>query len=60
MNNDRQPPYEDEEIRAKVKKKLDKVLCREYIELCDIQFVEAIMFMFDVPKGPTDIQIIYD
>jgi hypothetical protein len=56
-NNDQQPPYEDEDIRSKVKKKLDKVLCRRYIELCDIKFVEAMMFMFDVPNGPTDIRM---
>jgi hypothetical protein len=59
-NNDRQPPYEDEAIRLKVKEKLDKVICRGYVELCDIKFVEAMMFMFDVKKGPTDIRMVYD
>jgi hypothetical protein len=58
--SDQQPPYEDEDIRTKVKKKLDKVLCRGYIELCGIKFVKAMMFMFDVPKGPTDIRMVYN
>jgi hypothetical protein len=30
-----------------------------YVELTDIKFVEAMMFMFDVPKGD-DIRMVYD
>ena len=59
-NSDRQPPYEDESIRLKVKKKLEKVIIREYITMSDIKFVEAYMYMFDVPKGTLDIWMVYD
>jgi hypothetical protein len=51
VNSDRQPPYDDNEIKEKVKNKLDKVIMKGYVELTDIKFVEAMMFMFDVPKG---------
>ena len=60
MNRDQQPAYECEEVRAKVKKKLDNVLMKGYIELTDIQLVEAMMFMFHVPKGEADIRMVYD
>ena len=59
-NRDQQPAYECEEVRAKVKKKLDNVLMKGYIELTDIKLVEAMMFMFHVPKGETDIRMVYD
>jgi hypothetical protein len=42
-----------------VKKKLDKVIMKGYVELTDIKFVEAMMFMFDVPKGD-DIRMVYN
>ena len=59
-NRDQQPAYECEEVRAKVKKKLDNVLMKGYIELTDIKLVEAMMFMFHVPKGEADIRMVYD
>jgi hypothetical protein len=58
-NSDRQPPYDDDKIKDQVKKKLDKVIMKGYVELTDIKFVEAMMFMFAVPKGD-DIRIVYD
>ena len=59
-NRDQQPAYECAEVQAKVKKKLDNVLMKGYIELTDIMLVEAMMFMFHVPKGETDIRMVYD
>ena len=59
-NRDQQPAYESEDVRAKVKKKLDNVLMKGYIELTDIKLVEAMMFMFHVPKGEADIRMVYD
>jgi hypothetical protein len=59
VNSDRQPPYDNDEIKEKVKKKLDKVIMKGYVEVTDIKFVEAMMFMFDVPKGD-DIRMVYD
>ena len=59
-NRDRQPPYQDEETKQKVKNKLQAVIDKGYIELTDIELVEAMMFMFHVPKGETDIRMVYD
>ena len=59
-NKDTQPTYCDNETRLKVEGKLEKVLQKEYIEVVDIRFVEAIMFMFHVPKGQDDIRMVYD
>ena len=56
---DKQPKYRDEAIREKVQEKLDKVVAKGYIELIDIKFVEAIMYMFHVAKGD-DIHVVYD
>jgi hypothetical protein len=58
-NSNRQPPYDDDKIKALVKNKLDKVIMKGYVELTDIKFVEAMMFMFDVPKGD-NIRMVYD
>ena len=46
-----QPPYDDEEIWSKVKAKLENVMEKGYIEMVEINLVEALMFMFHVPKG---------
>jgi hypothetical protein len=54
-NQDKQPPYEEDEVRVKVKAKLEKILAKGYIELVDIELVETMMFMFHVQKGPEDI-----
>lgn len=60
VNQDEQPPYADESVRQMVKKKLEKVVRKGYIELCDIEEVEAMMYMFHVPKGADDIRMVYD
>ena len=49
-----------QEVKAKVKEKVQKVLNKGYIELADIKMVEALMFMFHVPKGDLDICMVYD
>ena len=54
-----QPKYQNEEIKAKVKEKLEKVIQKGYIEIADIQIVESIIYMFDVVKGD-DIHMVYD
>ena len=59
-NCDRQPPYEDPDTKRKVKEKLQGVIDKGYIEMIDIELVEAMMFMFHVPKGETDIRMVYD
>jgi hypothetical protein len=59
-NRDKQPPYENDEVREKVKAKLEIVLAKGYIELMDIELVEAMMFMFHVNKGANDIRLVYD
>ena len=59
-NRDKQPPYDEDEVRNKVKAKLEKVLAKGYIELVDIELVEAMMFMFHVDKGTKDIRLVYD
>ena len=61
-----QPPYSEDKIRAgvkdKVKEKLQMVLDKGYVELTDIQFVEALMYMFHIPKdqGKDNICMVYD
>jgi hypothetical protein len=59
-NQDRHTPYEEDEVRIKVKSKLEKVLAKGYIEIVDIELVEAMMFMFHVQKGPDDIRLVYN
>jgi hypothetical protein len=59
-NQDKQPPYKEDEVWEKVKAKLEKVLAKGYIELVDIELVEAMMFMFHVDKGANDIRLVYD
>jgi hypothetical protein len=55
-----QPAYEDEEVRRKVSDKLQKVLDRRYIEVIPDAELKSYMFMFDVPKGESDVRIVYD
>ena len=57
---DRQPPYPNMEERDLVKAKLEKVLDRGYVVLRDIEEVESLMFMFHVPKGDSDVRMVYD
>jgi hypothetical protein len=40
-NQDKQPPYDEDEVRVKVKAKLEKILAKGCIELVDIELVEA-------------------
>ena len=54
-----QPEHKDQKIRKKVREKLEKVVAKGYIELTDIKFVEAIMYMFHVAKGD-NIRMVYD
>ena len=44
----------------KVSGKLQKVLDRKYIEVVRDADVKSYMFMFDVPKGDSDVQMVYD
>ena len=61
MTKEAQPPYDDLEVRAKVSAKLQKVVDRGYIEIVnDPDRVKSFMFMFDVPKGDSDIRMVYD
>lgn len=43
-----------------IKAKLEKVLDQGYVVLRDIEEVESLMFMFHVPKGDSDVRMIYD
>jgi len=45
------PPY----VETTPKAKLENVMEKGYIEVVDIKLVEALMFMFHVPKGESDI-----
>ena len=61
MTKEAQPPKDDLEVRAKVSAKLQKVVDRGYIEIVnDPDRVKSFMFMFDVPKGDSDIRMVYD
>eukprot|EP00536_Pseudo-nitzschia_multiseries_P003137 jgi/Psemu1/7032/gm1.7032_g len=53
-NTNQQSPYLDPSIKALVKEKLSVVIEKGCIELSNIKFVEAMMFMFYVSKGETD------
>ena len=59
-NMEGQPPYTDTSIKAKVKTKLQRVLDWGYLEVVDIKFVESFMYMFHMPKGESDIWMVYD
>ena len=43
-----------------VKEKLDQVISWGYIEASDVKFFKSLMYMFHVPKGDTDIRMVYD
>ena len=43
-----------------VKKKVMKVVERGYIVRSSLSSISAFMFMFDVPKGDSDIRMVYD
>ena len=40
--------------------KLQKVLDRRYIEVVRDSELKSYMFMFDVPKGDSDVRMVYD
>ena len=52
--------YYNKETRVKVKAKLQRVIDKGYVELVDIKYVKSLMYMFHVPKGEKDIQMVYD
>ena len=43
-----------------MKAKLQRVIDKGYVELVDIEYMESLMYMFHVPKGEKDIQMVYD
>eukprot|EP00536_Pseudo-nitzschia_multiseries_P001613 jgi/Psemu1/3728/gm1.3728_g len=49
-NQDLQPPCDDDGTRAMMKDKLDNVIGKGYIQIVDIKSLEAMMFMFHIPK----------
>ena len=55
-----QPPYTDETTRQLVKDKLQRVLMRGYVQRTHKDALKGLMFMFDVPKGESDIRMVYD
>eukprot|EP00536_Pseudo-nitzschia_multiseries_P015340 jgi/Psemu1/42140/gm1.42140_g len=59
-NADWQSPYSDPNIKALIKEKASIVIDKGYIKLADIEFVEAMMFMFHVLKGKMDVRIVDD
>jgi hypothetical protein len=56
----KQPPYTDETNRLLVKDKVNAVLKKGYIVRISPTEVRSLMFMFDVPKGLDDLQMVYD
>ena len=58
-NIQKQPGYADKNVKAKIRVKLEKILKKEYIELVDIKFVNAIMNIIHVPKGD-DIRMVIE
>ena len=55
-----QPPYTNETTRQLVKDKLKRVLERGYVQRTHAHGLKGLMFMFDVPKGDSDIRMVYD
>lgn len=55
-----QPLYNNKETRAKVKVKLQRVIDKGYVELVYIEYVKSLMYMFHIPKGEKDIQMVYN
>ena len=56
----RQPSYKDPENKAKVLSKIKKVVDRGYLIPTPKIDVSSLMFVFDVPKGDSDIRMVYD
>jgi hypothetical protein len=56
----KQPPYTDESVRKKVKEKVEAVIKKGYIVQASKTAIRSLMFMFDVPKGSTDVRMVYD
>lgn len=57
---EQQPPYESTEQREKVQKKVRPVVEKGYIKLTKPDNVRSLLYMFDVPKGETDVRMVYD
>lgn len=60
QNNYCQEPIKDVNIREKVKAKVKKLLDKGYIELADLDLIEAFMHFIHVPKGDNNICMVYD
>jgi len=56
----RQPAYDTEDKRKRVRDKVEKVLYNGYIRRSDPTKIRSLMYMFDVPKGDSDVRIIYN
>lgn len=54
-----QPPIYDKEKRRKIREKIDKVMHRRYM-LCTGVDIKSLIRYFGVPKGESDIRIVYD
>ena len=54
-----QPKFTDSEVRDKVRPKVEKVIKRRYMVRTGIKLKSLIKY-FAVPKGETDIRIVYD
>ena len=59
-NRDLQPAFDSNKDRLKVKEKLDTVMRKGYIKMCGLSELEAMMCMFSVPKGETDMRMVHD
>jgi hypothetical protein len=56
----KQPPYTDENVKEKVKEKVQAVISKGYIVRASLTAIRSLMFMFDVPKGTADVRMVYD
>jgi hypothetical protein len=55
---EKQPPYQEEETRLKVREKLETILKKGYIERAEFSELTSLMYMFDVPKGDEDRRMV--
>ena len=56
---DAQPSFEDDDVREKVKAKIQKVIRRKYMLTTGIK-IKSLIKYFAVPKGDDDIRLVYD
>jgi hypothetical protein len=55
----KQPAYTDENVRQKVKEKVEAVIKKGYIVWSSPTAIRSLMYMFNVPKGTTDVRMMY-